>query len=53
MMPIIPNIVLNEDSETVGLLIIQGKGRVIINQINPSKMNVFVFLLKINYKIYS
>jgi len=36
----------------VGLLIIQGNGNEMINQINASKMNVFVLLLKFNCEMY-
>ncbi len=53
MIPMMPNIVKKEDSETIGLLIIQGNGNEMINQINASKMNVFVFLLKFNNEIYN
>lgn len=49
-MPIIPNIVKKEDSDTIGLLIIQGRGNEMINQINASKTYIFVFLLRFNTK---
>lgn len=51
IMPIIPKIVRNEDSETAGLLIIQGSGNEMINQITASKIYIFVFLLRFNVRV--
>lgn len=45
IIPIIPKIVKNDDSETRGLLIIQGNGNEMTNQITASKIYICVFLL--------
>lgn len=49
--PIIPKMVRKEDSETLGLLIIHGRGNEIMNQITASKIYIFVFLLRFNVRI--
>jgi len=46
--PIIPNIVYREDSETFGLFISHGSGKDITNQITESNIIIFVFLLICN-----
>ena len=46
--PMIPNRVKKAGSETRGLLIIQGNGNEIKNQIPTSKIIIFVFLFRFN-----
>lgn len=49
-MPMIPKMVKNDDSETVGLLITHGNGNEMINQIIASKRYIFVFLDMFNIR---
>ena len=47
MIPIIPSMVLNCDSETSGLLTIHGNGNVMIIQIIPNRIINFAFCFSI------